>query len=368
MADSSVARQSTGFLVVAPQTTLNTAVALNAAGPPWRVVPINGVVSSPLALSRGSGRTAIAQANGRFGSTGSAKGTAAYAGTINSYVYSENDSAVSTNLKLLAACGHRVDANGTNTATVFPVTSPIVAYPGSVTPYVTDFGPCALSAAWINSDNAAADSAEYAANVTGAFSFSLTNGAPVTFTYALAGTNANASDVGITIGTTYETLRVNDANVTNGNCLVCAGNVTITFTALSDSQVFDTLMFDAFTFASNAGTPDVASPSSAGGFATSPVIHGTPTVSFQLANSRLNEGLINRWRAGEVFSLSIVITSPLATYTFAAPRVEAISIPAVADAGGIRVVTWSGNCSTPMAETINTAAGSPYTLTIAKVP
>jgi hypothetical protein len=368
MADTSVARQSTGFLAVAPQTTLNTAISLSASPVPWRVVPISGVVSSPLNLSRGTGRTAIAQANGRFGSTGSAKGSVGYAGTINAYVYSEDDTAVSTNLKLLAACGHRCDANGTDTVTVFPVTSPIVVYPASVTPYVTDFGPCALSAAWVNSDNATADSADYAANVTGAFSFSLTNGAPVTFTYALAGTNANASDVAVTIGTTLEALRVNDANVTNGNCLVSAGNFTITFTALSDSTAFETLAFDSFTFASNATTPDVASPSTAGGFATSPVIHGTPTVSFTLANSRTNEALINRWRAGEVFSLVIAWTSPLATYTFTAPRVGAISIPTAADSGGMRVVTWTGNCETPLAETINTSAGAPYRLAIVKVP
>lgn len=351
----SFARQNdTEFIAFNPETTVGTAESLTEDPSNWFSIPVMGLT---FADSRGTGRVSRAgMRDGRPGSSGTDRGSMGAAFGFTAPLLDVSPSRVPESVKLLICCGFECDSDsGTKTYTLKSSTKPLTNFPGSVTPQSTDLSPGTCTVAYVKRDNGAADSVMRRSGCTGSVTISANAGEPVALNFSMVGAIPDGDPVK-TIGTDYSGLCVysDEAKGVRG----MMRDVTVTNTRTGDN--YELVNFSTFTLTPGHSTPDAVDPTQEYGFGPSPVIIGESTFTFTVAETRKNEELfLADWRNGEKVAFTIVITLPTCTYTISIPAAQQNALPTVADAGGYRVITYSGVCTRPL-----DSDNAPFTITI----
>jgi hypothetical protein len=368
MATPEQARQSgLRFLSFNMETTVGTAKSPAESPSKWLTIPM---INVSLADSRGTQRvTNSGIGDGRPGNSGSQRGSF---GSVISATAFFNDvtNYIPPIVKLLTVCGYEVNAtarvNGPPVVpakyVITPSTKPLTDYPSSETAFSTDLIPATCTVAHVQVDGGTGDSLERRAGCTGGVVFTANAGDALQANFSLVGFIPDGDDMREFSGP-YSDLCAFGANEKGPRAMWRDVSVQ-TLVRTGEAEDYFPVNFSTFTLTPEHTTPDVVDPTTEYGFSYSPVVIGNATLSFSIASTRANEQkFLNDFRDGKVCDVKIVFDMPTCTIEFRAPKVIQNSLPVEADAGGLRQLTFTGDCTRPL-----DSDDATHTITITEKP
>lgn len=364
MATPEQSRQSNlRFLSFNMETTVGTAKEADESPSKWMTIP---TINVSLADSRGTQRvTNSGIGDGRPGNSGSQRGSM---GSVISATAFFNDVTdyYPPILKLLTVTGHEVNATPRVTDpsvvpakyVITPTTKPLTDYPSSETAWTTDLIPATCTIAHVQVDGGDGDSLERRSGCTGGVVFTAAAGDALQAQFSLVGCIPDGDDMREFDGP-YSSLCVFGDNEKTTRAMWRDVSVQ-TLVRTGESENYFPVNFSTFTLNPNHTTPDVVDPTTEYGFSYSPVVVGNPTISFSIASTRANEQkFLNDFRNGVPCAITITFDMPSCTIEFSVPIAIQNALPTEADAGGIRQLTFTADCTRPL-----DSDAKPYTITI----